>query len=131
MATLEESQAILRRLSPTLAKVDEAIAAAVAVADPSRVFLFGSWTRGEARWDSDVDMAVLVPDSAEVELGRIRKDLRRKLDEIPMTIDLILATESYAQGLASSVNSIFHTVFKQGRLAYGHFEDAGSRSPAA
>ena len=131
MATLEESQAVLRRLSPTQEKVDQAIAAAIAAADPSRVFVFGSWTRGEAKWDSDLDLAVLVPDSAEDNLGRIRKELRRRLDQIPMTIDLVLSTESRAQKSLDSVNSIYSSILERGHLVYERESEGDRRGSAA
>jgi predicted nucleotidyltransferase len=131
MSTLEESQAVLRRLSPTQEKVDQAVAAAIAAADPSRVFVFGSWARGEARWDSDLDLAVLVPDSAEGDLGRIRKELRRRLDQIPMTIDLVLFTESRAQGFLESVDSIYYSILERGHLVYERESESDRRSSAA
>jgi predicted nucleotidyltransferase len=131
MATLKESQAVLRRLSPTQEKVDQAVATVIATADPSRVFLFGSWARGEARWDSDLDLAVLVPDSAEDDLGRIRKELRRRLDQIPMTIDLVLSTESCAQEFLDSVNSIYSLILERGHLVYERESEGDRRSSAA
>jgi len=82
------------------------------------VILFGSWPRGEAKWDSDLDMAVLMPDSAESELGNIHRKLRRKLEEIPMTIDLITVTEGYAGRFRSSINSIYYRILKDGQVAY-------------
>jgi len=131
MATLEESQVVLRRLSPTQEKVDRAVADAIAIARPSRVFVFGSWARGEAAWDSDLDLAVLLPNAAAGELGRVRKELRRALDQIPMTIDLVLATESYAEEFLDSVNSIFYSVLKRGRLVYERKENAECGCSAA
>jgi len=131
MATLEESQSVLRRLSPTQEKVDLAVKAAIEIARPSRVFVFGSWARGEAEWDSDLDLGVFLPDSAAEELGRIRKELRRRLDQIPMTIDLVLATESYAEEFLDSVNSIFYSVLKRGRLVYEREQNAECGSSSA
>lgn len=64
MLTKEQVRAALEALSPTEEKVDLAVKAAVEIAQPSRVILFGSWARGEARWNSDLDLAVLLPDSA-------------------------------------------------------------------
>jgi predicted nucleotidyltransferase len=130
MPTLEQSQAVLRRLSPTQSKVDLAVHTAIQMAEPSRVFLFGSWARGEAAWDSDLDLAVLMPDSATHDLGRVRKDLRRALDKIPMTIDLVLATESYAQDFLDSVNSIFYTILTRGRLVYEREKSGAGRTSA-
>jgi predicted nucleotidyltransferase len=118
MLTAEQVRAALETLSPTKEKVDLAVKAAVEIAQPSRVILFGSWARGEAKWDSDLDLAVLLPDSAEPHLGEIRRALRRRLDQVPMTIDLVLATESYAGNFRGSVNSIFHRILQDGRVAY-------------
>jgi uncharacterized protein len=117
---------VLRRLTPTQEKVDQAVEAAIAIAHPERIFLFGSWVRGEAKWDSDLDLAVLAPDSRSPELGRIRKELRRRLDQIPMTIDLVLATESYAAEFLDSENSIFYSILKRGRLVYERNANRGS-----
>jgi predicted nucleotidyltransferase len=61
----DKVRAALEALSPTREKVDLAVKTAVEIAQPSRVILFGSWPRSEAKWDSDLDLAVLMPDSAE------------------------------------------------------------------
>src|SRR5208282_4252934 len=97
METAEKVRAALEALAPTQEKVDLAVKTAVEIAQPSRVILFGSWARGEAKWDSDLDLAVLLDDAREEELGVIRRVLRRKLDEIPMSIDLVLTTEGFAK----------------------------------
>jgi uncharacterized protein len=131
VGTLAESQAVLRQLSPTQDKVDRAVATAIETVTPSRVFVFGSWARGEARWDSDLDLAILVADTEAASLGLLRRELRRELQDIPMTIDLVLATESCARELAGSVNSIYYAILKEGRLVYEREQDTGRRSPAA
>lgn len=118
MATVEESRAVLRKLSPTPEKVEQAVAIVIKTARPSRVFIFGSWARGEAQWDSDLDLAVLVPDEAEKGIRELRGALRQELEQIPMKIDLVIATESYAALLAESINHLFHDVFQEGRLIY-------------
>lgn len=118
MLTSQQVRAALEALAPTQAKVDLAVKAAVEIAHPTRVILFGSLARGEIRWDSDVDLAVLLPDSAEPQIGEIRRKLRRKLDEVPMTIDLVIATEAFAGNLRKSVNSIYHQIFNDGRVVY-------------
>ena len=114
MQTAEKVRAVLEGFTPTQEKVDLAVRAAVEVAHPSRVILFGSWARGEAQWDSDLDLAVLLPDSAEPQLSAIRRALRRKLDEVPMTI----ATEGFAGQFRNSVNSIYQRILSEGHVAY-------------
>lgn len=129
MQTAERVRAALEELAPTQGKVDLAVKTAVEVAQPSRVILFGSWPRGEAKWDSDLDMAVLMPDSAEPDLGSIHRSLRRKLSEIPMTIDLVVTTEGCAGQFLGSINSIYHRILTQGQVAYEQqFAHAGGET---
>ena len=116
MLTAERVRAALEALSPTQEKVDLAVKTAVEIAQPSRVILFGSWARGAAKWDSD--LAVLLPDSAESELGAIRRALRRKLDDVPMSIDLVMATEGFANRFRGEINSIYYRILQDGHVAY-------------
>ncbi len=118
MLTAEIVRAALEELAPTQEKVDRAVQLAVEIAQPSRVILFGSWPRGDAKWDSDLDMAVLMPDSAEPDLGETRRALRRKLDEVPMSIDLVMATEEFANRFRDEINSIYYRILRDGQVAY-------------
>jgi len=114
----EKVRAALEALAPTPEKVDLAVRTAVEVANPSRVILFGSWARGEARWDSDVDLAVLLPDSSGPELPNLHRTLRRRLEQVPMSIDLVMFTEGLAKEFAHSINSIYYRILKDGKVAY-------------
>ena len=117
-AVAQKVRAALEALAPTQEKVDLAVKIAVEVAQPSRVILFGSWPRGQARWDSDLDLAVLLPDSAEDKVHEIRRTLRRKLDELPMTIDLVMTTEEFATRFRDEINSIYYRILLDGQVAY-------------
>ncbi|WP_420238513.1 nucleotidyltransferase domain-containing protein [Telmatobacter bradus] len=118
MLTAEQVRSTLETLSPTEEKVDLAVRTAIEIARPSRVILFGSWPRGEARWDSDLDLAVLVEDEYEAEIPLRRRQLRRKLDEIPMSIDLVFTTESCAKSFLDSINSIYFKILREGKTVY-------------
>jgi predicted nucleotidyltransferase len=118
MQIAERVRTTLEALRPTQEKVDLAVKTAVEIAQPSRVILFGSWARGDAHWDSDLDLAVLMPDSAEPELSSLRRRLRRKLDELPMSIDLIMATEDFANRFRGEINSIYYRILQDGQVAY-------------
>jgi predicted nucleotidyltransferase len=118
MLTAEKVRAALEALSPTQEKVDLAVKTAVETAQPTRVIVFGSWPRGEAEWDSDLDLAVLLDDAREDQLGAIRRVLRRKLDEIPMSIDLVMATEGFAEQFRGAIGSIYYRILQDGHVAY-------------
>src|ERR1039458_7107403 len=116
MLTDDKVRAALEALAPTQEKVDRAVRAAIEVAQPSRVILFGSWPRGEAKWDSDLDMAVFFPDDRKAELGQLRSAISRAIKDIRMSIDLVVASEGYAAEFISSVNSVYYKILHQGKV---------------
>ena len=75
MPTAEKLQDFRQSWRPTPEKVDLAIKRAIEIAAPSRVFIFGSWARGEATDSSDLDLAVLIPDARKAELGELRRKI--------------------------------------------------------
>jgi predicted nucleotidyltransferase len=104
MLTAEKVVEFRESWRPTPEKVDLAVKTAVEIAKPSRVFIFGSWARGEANIDSDLDLAVLVPDERRNEIGELRKAILRAFGSIPMSID--------------SINSIYYKILRKGELVY-------------
>jgi uncharacterized protein len=130
MQNAERVRIALERLALTREKVNLAVETAVAVAQPSRVILFGSWPRGEARWDSDLDLAVLLPDSSEAELSSIHRRLRRNLDRIPITVDLVVATEGFAKNFQTSINSVYYRILNEGKVVYERQPVLANADPA-
>jgi predicted nucleotidyltransferase len=118
MLTAEKVEEFRESWRPTPEKVDLAVKTAVEIASPSRVFIFGSWARGEATIDSDLDLAVLVPDGRRDEIGELRKMILRAFGDIRMSIDLVLASEGYAAEFLDSINSIYYKILRKGELVY-------------
>ena len=103
---------------PTQEKVDLAVKLAVEIAHPSRVYIFGSWARGNAAIDSDLDLAVFLSDAMKLAGGDIEDRLLEVLDDLPMSIDLVVAFESTVKDFSASVNSIFCRILREGKLVY-------------
>jgi predicted nucleotidyltransferase len=118
MLTAEKVEEIRQSWRPTPEKVDLAVKAAIEIAHPSRVFVFGSWARGEATTSSDLDLAVLVPEARKGEIPELRRKILRQHEQIRMGIDLIFVTEEYFSRFLSSVNSIYYKIAHQGKLVY-------------
>ena len=123
MQTAEKIEEFRQSWRPTPEKIDLAVKTAIDVAHPSRVFIFGSWARGEATDSSDLDLAVFFPDDRKAELGELRKEISRAIKDIRMSIDLVVASEGYAAEFISSVNSVYYKILHQGKLVY----DSGNR----
>lgn len=123
MMTAEKLEDFQQNWRPTQEKVDLAVKTAVEVARPSRVFVFGSWARGEAKLDSDLDLAVFIDDVRIGEIGEIRKNVRNSLGKIRMSVDLVIATEGLVKEFLTSINSVYYyEIVHEGKLVYeaGH-----------
>ena len=118
MLTAEETKEFRESWRPTPEKVDLAVKTAVEIARPSRVFIFGSWARDEATIDSDLDLAVLIPEQRRDEIPELRRQISRQLEPIRMSVDLIVVTEQYFARFRSSINSLYYKIAYQGKLIY-------------
>ena len=91
-----------------------------AAASPARVYVFGSYARGDAKADSDIDFLVI---EREVENRRAEAvRLYGALAPLPLPADIVLISEGEAATPASP--AVRDAIF-EGRLVYEH---AGSRA---
>jgi predicted nucleotidyltransferase len=127
MLTAEQVEDFRKSWRPTPEKVDLAVKTAIEIAHPSRVFIFGSWARGDTTVDSDLDLAVLMPDERKNEIGELRSKILRRFSDISMSIDLVIASEGYAAGFLDSINSIYYKILSNGEMVY----DDGTHSISA
>jgi len=118
MLTAEQVEDFRQSWRPTPEKVDLAVKTAIEIANPSRIFIFGSWARRETTIDSDLDLAVLIPDERKHEIGELRNKILRRFSDIPMSIDLVIASEGYAAEFLDSINSIYFKILRNGELVY-------------
>jgi len=86
--------------------------------DPERIVLFGSYARGEAGPDSDVDLLVVMPVSGScweksIEIGAV-------VNDVPIPKDILVATPYEAERFRDVIGTIIRPAFREGRILYSN-----------
>lgn len=85
------------------------------------VVLYGSWARGEAGSESDVDLLVVVSDSARKDLLERRLDTFRleAVDRFGVPVSLLMMTPSELAGSSKMQSRFLRDILEQGRVLAG------------
>ena len=96
---------------------------------PTRLILFGSSAYGEADTDSDLDLMIIVPESAEPPHRRAQNAYAHA-GVVGVPKDLMVLTEEEFERQAVVISSLAHTVKKSGRIVYERAEAPRDRQLA-
>jgi excisionase family DNA binding protein len=100
-----------------LARVVSAIVAAIG---PDAVLLFGSRARGDARPDSDFDLAIVVPDGVERRgLAMRAYETIARVEGRTVGVDIVVLTPGIIAAERDLVGSIARAVVREGVPVYG------------
>lgn len=103
--------------SPSLpAELPEVLRRIRAIARPSRVILFGSTARGDARPDSDLDLLVVVPEGTH--RRHMAQTIYRSLLGIETPVDVVVVTEQDVERHAHTQGLVIAHALAEGRLLY-------------
>ncbi len=102
--------------------LQEATRRLVAEFHPEEVILFGSRAWGEPTADSDVDLLVIVRDSAEKPVKRSIR-ARRSLIGLPFAKDVLVKTRYEFDRYRNIKASLEHRISEQGKVLYGPGQD--------
>jgi predicted nucleotidyltransferase len=96
--------------------IQRAVDRLLEVARPQKIFLFGSYARGEAREYSDLDFLVVERDvgSRHQEMVRLHDALR----PMRIPVDIVVARESTFEKWSDVPGTVFHEAKTKGRLCY-------------
>ena len=92
------------------------------VAEPSAIILFGSYARGNANDQSDIDLLVVRStefqkgESRRKEIGRMYRAVATK---VPLPKDILLLTRREFEDWRQTTNHAASEAFRQGRVLYG------------
>lgn len=88
----------------------------VAVSDPEQIILFGSYARGEANHNSDLDLLIIKNevDSPQAETVRIY----RALDNLLIPVDIVVVRTAYVQRYEDLVGTVVYPALHEGKVLY-------------
>ncbi len=98
--------------------LDEAVNRIVRQFRPLRVILFGSWARGDAQPDSDIDLLVVLPHVDNKRQAAIR--IGNALSDLPVSKDIVVTTPEEIAVRSHIVGSILQPAVKEGKVLYEH-----------
>jgi predicted nucleotidyltransferase len=101
---------------PAQKLIDQMVSRIVQQFRPERVILFGSYARGEAGRDSDVDLLVVMPVSGSKRAKQV--EVRLALHDIRLAKDIIVVTPAEFKRNQEIVGTIVRPAVKEGKVLY-------------
>ena len=96
--------------------IQQAVARLVAAANPSKIILFGSYARGDATEDSDLDLMVIEPEVSNKFEEMVR--LRNVMGDMEVGVDLLVYSDREASRRSQVPGTVLYWAFKEGKVLY-------------
>lgn len=84
--------------------------------NPVRIILFGSWARGEATKDSDLDLLVVLTKVEHKRKAAIQ--IGNTLSNLPISKDIIVTTPEEIAKYGRTVGNILRPALEEGKIIY-------------
>lgn len=84
--------------------------------NPLSIILFGSWARGDARPDSDIDLLVVLPHIENKRHATV--EILRSLNGLPVSKDVVVTTPEEIARRGNLVGDVLRPALKEGKVVY-------------
>ncbi|GAF27388.1 predicted nucleotidyltransferases [Moorella thermoacetica Y72] len=85
--------------------------------NPEKIIVFGSWARGEAGPDSDVDLLVIM-DCTREQKREIQAAIRKELREFKVPKDIVIASPEDINKYKDAWWTVYHPALEEGKVLY-------------
>ncbi|MCL6558328.1 MAG: nucleotidyltransferase domain-containing protein [Firmicutes bacterium] len=85
--------------------------------DPLKVIVFGSWARGEAGPDSDVDLLVILNCTRDKKRD-MQVAIRKELRKFKVPKDIVVATPEDIEEYKDAWWTVYHPALQEGKVLY-------------
>jgi predicted nucleotidyltransferase len=96
--------------------IQQAVARLVAAANPSKVILFGSYARGDATEDSDLDLMVIEREVQNAGEEMIR--LHKAVGNVGVGVDVLVYSDGEASRRSQVPGTLLYWAFREGKVLY-------------
>ena len=96
--------------------IQAAVERIVAAANPTKVILFGSYARGEANEDSDLDLMVVEPIVEDRAAEMIR--LRRAVGRVGIGVDVLVYSNAEFSERKDWLSNVVYWAAREGKVLY-------------
>ena len=93
----------------------------VALLDPAKIIVFGSFGRGDATEDSDIDIAVIAENNQLIDIDTMAKGrlaVRKALKGASVPVDFVMQSRQAYDSEKNRIGSPFHTIDNEGVVLY-------------
>lgn len=86
--------------------------------DPLKIVVFGSAARGDANYDSDIDLLVVFDEVEWAEKRNVTREVRHSLKGIPAPVDIIVTDVDEIRRRGRLVGPILRPALGEGKVVY-------------